>query len=95
MTDDELWTLLLRHTNGRMTTADAERLRAWVEADPARADVVFRAPEAPVIAGLLYAKVPLEALEAEAGLKVEGDPEVAKRYATLFELPEKIGRPAR
>ena len=63
--------------------------------DPARADVVFRAPEAPVIAGLLYAKVPLEALEAEAGLKVEGDPEVAKRYATLFELPEKIGRPAR
>ena len=45
MTDDELWTLLLRHTNGRMTTADAERLRAWVEADPARADVVRRAEQ--------------------------------------------------
>jgi len=56
--------------------------------------VVFRAPEAPVIAGLLYAKVPLEALEAEAGLTVEGDRELARRYAALFELPPQIGRPA-
>src|SRR3569623_1599760 len=59
----------------------------------AGADVIFRAPEAAAIAGLLYAKLPLEALEADAGLTVEGDRELAKRYAALFELPEKIGRP--
>jgi len=61
--------------------------------DPEAAQAIFRAPEAPVIAGLLYANVPLEALEAEAGLVVEGDRALAKRYAAMFGLPPKSGAP--
>jgi transmembrane sensor len=45
MTEDELWTLLVRHTSGRATADDAERLRAYMEADPARADLVRRAEQ--------------------------------------------------
>ncbi|KPL67037.1 transcriptional regulator [Erythrobacter sp. SG61-1L] len=63
-------------------------------ADPSGAQAIFRAPDAMAVAALLYAKVPLEALEAEAGLVVEGDRELALRYAALFELPPKIGVPA-
>lgn len=63
-------------------------------ADPVGAQAIFRAPDAMVVAGLLYAKIPFEALEAEAGLVVEGDRELARRYAALFSLPPKIGAPA-
>ena len=59
--------------------------------NPAGAQAIFRVPEAPVIAAMFYAGAPLEALEAEAGLVVEGDRELAKRYARLFSLPPKIG----
>jgi len=61
-----------------------------VRGDPSTAQALFRAPAAPVIAGLLYAKVPLEELETEAGLAVEGNRRLAKRYAALFGLPQKI-----
>jgi hypothetical protein len=43
---------------------------------------------------MLYADIPMEALEAEAGLVVEGDRELIRRYASLFSLPPRIGKPA-
>jgi DNA-binding HxlR family transcriptional regulator len=62
--------------------------------DPTQAQAVLRAPSAPVLAGMLYADIPMEALEAEAGLVVEGDRELIRRYASLFSLPPRIGKPA-
>lgn len=55
------------------------------------AQAVFRAPAATVMAGLLYAGIPPGALEAEAGLVIDGDRAAALGYAALFELPEKVG----
>lgn len=52
--------------------------------------VILRAPEAAVVAGLLYAKIPAEQLEGEAGLVIEGDRELALRYADIFALPDKL-----
>ena len=54
------------------------------------ADAVFRAPAATVIAGGLYAGVPWEQLEQEAGLVIEGNRALALRYAALFSLPPKL-----
>ena len=51
---------------------------------------VFRAPDASVVAGLLYEKVPVEALERDAGLVIEGDRLLALRYADIFALPDKL-----
>ncbi|MEL1249782.1 winged helix-turn-helix transcriptional regulator [Aurantiacibacter gilvus] len=51
---------------------------------------VLRAPAAPPIAGALYADIPLEALEADAGLKVEGDRALVVRFLGLFGLPPKL-----
>ena len=51
---------------------------------------IFRAPDASVLAGLLYAKIPAGQLEAEAGLVVEGDRDLALRYADIFALPDKL-----
>ncbi|WP_374405981.1 winged helix-turn-helix transcriptional regulator [Pelagerythrobacter sp.] len=58
--------------------------------DPAEADAVFRASTASIVAGGLYAGVPWEQLEHEAGLVIEGDRELALRYTALFELPPKL-----
>lgn len=58
--------------------------------NPNQAEAVFRAPAAPVIAGLLYADVPVADLERDAGLTIEGDRELALRFADIFELPEKL-----
>ncbi len=63
------------------------RLRA-VRGDPAGADLIFTGP-ATAIAGFVYGGVPLDALEAQGALKVEGDHELAARFATLFPLPAK------
>lgn len=52
---------------------------------------VFSAPNASVIAALLYAKIPPEELEREGGLVIEGDRSMALRYAALFGLPAKLG----
>lgn len=59
--------------------------------DPAEADVIFRAPIAAVIAGGLYAGVAWEELERGVGLSIEGDRDLALRYASMFSLPPKIG----
>ncbi len=55
---------------------------------PDTADVVLAA-EPPVIAGAVYGKVPLAALEADGALTVTGDRAVAERFVALFALPSK------
>lgn len=55
-----------------------------------RGDAIFRAPDAAPIAGLLYADIPIEQLEQGAGLAIEGDRQLALRYAAIFALPEKL-----
>ncbi len=60
--------------------------------DPDGADVIFTG-SAPAIAGAVYGGVPIEALEAEGALKVEGDRALAERFTTLFPLPPKAAVP--
>jgi DNA-binding HxlR family transcriptional regulator len=45
----------------------------------------------PAVAAAVYGGVPLEALEADGALKVEGDRALAARFVTLFPLPPKVG----
>ena len=59
-------------------------------ADVGGAHAVFRAPDAAVIAAGLYAGVPWDQLEQEAGLVIEGNRALALRYAALFSLPPKL-----
>ena len=59
-------------------------------AELSEAQAIFRAPAAPVVAGLLYAGLPVEQLEREAGLVIEGDRALALAYADIFELPEPL-----
>lgn len=59
-------------------------------ADPGAGQAIFRAPAAPVMAGLLYGKLPAEQLEQEAGLVIEGDRQLALDYAAIFDLPAKL-----
>jgi hypothetical protein len=47
-----------------------------------------------MVAAAVYGGVPIEALEAEGALKVEGDRELARRFTTLFPLPPKVERAA-
>jgi DNA-binding HxlR family transcriptional regulator len=74
-------TFLVELAGGRMT---AERGQAE------GADLIFTGA-APVIAGAVYGGVPIEALEAEGALKVEGDRALAAKFVTLFPLPPKAG----
>jgi len=58
--------------------------------DPTGADTIFTgAPEA--IAAAVYGGVPFETLAAQGALMVEGDHALARRFATLFPLPDKAG----
>ena len=50
----------------------------------------LRAPDATTLAALFYAGLPVEELEREMGLVIEGDREAALRFAAIFELPEKL-----
>ncbi|QGM93326.1 transcriptional regulator [Methylocystis rosea] len=52
------------------------------------ADVVF-AGQARAIAAAVYGGAPLQALEAEKALWVEGDRALAERFTSLFPLPQK------
>ena len=58
--------------------------------DPAGADAIFTG-QPPAIAAAVYGKVPLEALEADCALKVEGDRDLAARFTDWFVLPPKVG----
>ncbi len=51
------------------------------------------AGDAAAVAGLIYGKVPLEALAEAGALKITGDREALKRFAALFEMPPKALRP--
>ena len=48
------------------------------------------APDAPIIAGLFYAGIPVDELERGAGLVISGDRDLALRFADIFALPEKL-----
>lgn len=48
---------------------------------------------APVVAAAVYGDVPLDVLEAEGALKVDGDRTIFERFATFFPLPEKAPVP--
>ncbi len=61
--------------------------------EPEAADAVVTAA-APVIAGLVYGKAPMAALEAEGALSVTGDRSALQRLADLYELPPKAPAPA-
>lgn len=57
------------------------------------ADVIFETtPEA--MAGYVYGKVPLEAMEEAGAITVRGDRNAALRFQTWFTLPPKAERPA-
>ena len=61
-----------------------------VRAEPDGADLVFEAADPRMLAGAVYAKLPLAALAAEGALQVIGDPAAAQRFVDLFNLPEKM-----
>ncbi|HEX8578582.1 MAG TPA: winged helix-turn-helix transcriptional regulator [Allosphingosinicella sp.] len=54
------------------------------------ADLILTGPP-PVIAAAVYGGVPVEALEKEGALQVEGDRALLARFVTLFPLPPKVG----
>jgi DNA-binding HxlR family transcriptional regulator len=58
--------------------------------DVEEADTVFHAPSAAVIAAGIYAGVAWDELEAGAGLVIEGDRDLALRFAGLFALPPPL-----
>ncbi len=71
-----------------VTVADGviDARRGEVEA----CDVVVRAP-AQVVAAAVYGKVPLEALDGEGTMAVEGDRAMFARFVDFFHLPDKAG----
>ncbi len=73
-------TFLVRIADGRLTADRTEQLD--------KADLVFTgAPTA--VAAAVYSGMPMETLEAEGALRVEGDRALAKRFVTWFPLPPK------
>lgn len=58
---------------------------------PAEADLTFTGPTH-AVAAAVYAGVPLAELETEGALLIAGDRALAQRFATLFPMPEKVGR---
>jgi hypothetical protein len=59
-------------------------------ADIDEAQVIFRAPAAPLLAAVFYGKVPPEDLAGQ-GVRIEGDRALAERFIDLFHLPAKVG----
>jgi DNA-binding HxlR family transcriptional regulator len=53
-------------------------------------DVVFTGAP-PAVAAAVYGKVPLEALEADGALRIDGDRKLAQRFTDWFVLPPKVG----
>lgn len=54
------------------------------------AEAVFRAPTAAVIASGIYAGFPWADLQREGSLTIEGNRDLAVRFASLFKLPPKL-----
>lgn len=59
--------------------------------EPSGVQAVIRAPEASVLAAFFYTAVPVDELEREMGLVIDGDREAALWFADMFELPDKLG----
>jgi DNA-binding HxlR family transcriptional regulator len=57
------------------------------------ADAIFTGTPS-AVAAAVYGGVPIEALEAEGALKIEGERALAARFVTLFPLPPKAEVPA-
>ena len=57
--------------------------------EAAGTDALF-AGSATAIAAAVYGGVPIEVLESEGALKIEGDRALAERFVTLFPLPPKF-----
>jgi DNA-binding HxlR family transcriptional regulator len=60
------------------------------ERGPAEAADLVLNGAPPAVAAAVYGGVPLEALEADGVLEIEGDRALAKRFITLFPLPPKV-----
>lgn len=58
--------------------------------DSGTGDAVFSAPDASILAAVIYAGLPIDQLEREAGLAITGDRALALRFITLFGLPDKL-----
>jgi DNA-binding HxlR family transcriptional regulator len=54
------------------------------------AQVIFRAPAAPLLAALFYRKIAAPDLAGQ-GVRIDGDAKVAERFVDLFHLPAKVG----
>ncbi|ETX15058.1 transcriptional regulator [Roseivivax halodurans JCM 10272] len=54
---------------------------------PDAPDLRFAAKEAPSLAALFYGDVSAQ----EAGVRIEGDADLARRFVGLFNLPQKVG----
>lgn len=57
--------------------------------EPDGADTVFAGPPT-AVAATVYGKVPIEALEADGALQIEGDREMARSFTDWFVLPPKV-----
>ena len=75
---DEIYRAILE--DGRLAIARSE---------DAGADATF-VGAAPAIAALIYGGVRLDVLEADGALRIEGERALARRFAGLFPLPEKV-----
>lgn len=58
--------------------------------DPSEAPAVIRTRVPLPLLRVIYGKQPLEMVEAEGELTVEGDRETARRYCSVFSLPPKV-----
>ena len=58
--------------------------------DVEHANTIFFAPSAATLAAGIYAGVPWEKLEHDAGLSINGDRDLAMRYVDLFSLPPPL-----
>ena len=76
-------TFLLTITDGRIATERGE----------ARDVQAFVTGGATAVAAAVYGGVPIEALEQEGALTVEGDRDLFRQFATFFPLPPKAQRP--
>lgn len=72
---------IVRVRDGVLTSerGEAERPDAALSGDPS------------AVAGLVYGKAPLEALEGEGALTLTGDRDAVARFVALFDLPPKAG----
>ncbi|WP_292037811.1 MULTISPECIES: winged helix-turn-helix transcriptional regulator [unclassified Brevundimonas] len=75
----------------RMVVDVADGVIATQRGEVEGCDVVVRATPPAVVAAAVYGKVPLAALESEAGMIIEGDREIFARFIDFFHLPGKAG----